>query len=86
MVKNHLFATHAIAASGSIVFGTALTYPLHTMKTLIQVGSGSCSSKQLTSSQVIIVFDFCQDIQLIRSMIDEEDSEGEEFHSSKLKR
>ncbi|OMO51169.1 hypothetical protein CCACVL1_29962 [Corchorus capsularis] len=53
LLQNHLFATHAIAASGSVVFGTALTYPLDTMKTLIQVGSGSRSSKQLTSSQVI---------------------------------
>ncbi|XVF20487.1 hypothetical protein REPUB_Repub12eG0004600 [Reevesia pubescens] len=51
LLQNHLFATHAIAASGSVVFGTALTYPLDTIKSLIQVGSGS--SKQLTSSQVI---------------------------------
>ncbi|XWS65378.1 hypothetical protein CRYUN_Cryun05aG0107600 [Craigia yunnanensis] len=51
LLQNHLFATHAIAASGSVVFGTALTYPLDTIKSLIQVGSGS--SKQLTASQVI---------------------------------
>ncbi|XP_022747024.1 uncharacterized protein LOC111296816 isoform X2 [Durio zibethinus] len=34
-----------------MVFGTALTYPLDTIKSLIQVGSGS--HKQLTTSQVI---------------------------------
>ncbi|XWS74682.1 hypothetical protein CRYUN_Cryun01aG0018900 [Craigia yunnanensis] len=51
LLQNHLFATHAIAASGSVVFGTALTYPLDTIKSLIQVGSGS--SKQLSASQVI---------------------------------
>lgn len=37
LLQNHLFATHAIAASGSVVFGTALTYPLDTIKSLIQV-------------------------------------------------
>ncbi|MBA0603761.1 hypothetical protein Gorai_002007 [Gossypium raimondii] len=51
LLQNHLFATHAIAASGSVVFGTALTYPLDTIKSLIQVGSGS--AKQLNASQVI---------------------------------
>ncbi|XVF40972.1 hypothetical protein PTKIN_Ptkin01aG0243800 [Pterospermum kingtungense] len=51
LLQNHLFATHAIAASGSVVFGTALTYPLDTIKSLIQVGSGS--SKPLTAPLVI---------------------------------
>ncbi|XP_007031682.2 PREDICTED: mitochondrial arginine transporter BAC2 [Theobroma cacao] len=51
LLQNHLFATHAIVASGSVVFATALTYPFDAIKSLIQVGSGS--SKQLTASQVI---------------------------------
>ncbi|KAL4311620.1 hypothetical protein GQ457_01G044920 [Hibiscus cannabinus] len=51
LLQNHLFATHAIAASGSVIFGTALTYPLDTIKSLIQVGSAS--GKQLNASQVI---------------------------------
>ncbi|XP_058216170.1 mitochondrial aspartate-glutamate transporter AGC1-like isoform X2 [Rhododendron vialii] len=51
LLKNQVFATHAIAAAGSVAFGTALTYPLDTIKVLIQVGSGS--NKQLTAAQVL---------------------------------
>ncbi|KAB1207613.1 Mitochondrial dicarboxylate/tricarboxylate transporter DTC [Morella rubra] len=46
-----MFATHAVAAAGSVTLGTAITYPLDTIKTLIQIGSGS--GKQLTSAQVL---------------------------------
>lgn len=35
--KNQIFATHAVAAAGSVTLSTALTYPLDTIKTLIQV-------------------------------------------------
>ncbi|XP_057974014.1 probable S-adenosylmethionine carrier 2, chloroplastic [Malania oleifera] len=51
LLKNQVFATHAIAAVGSVTLGTALTYPLDTIKILIQVGSGS--SKVLTTAQVL---------------------------------
>lgn len=51
LLKNQLFATHAIAAAGAVLLGTGLTYPLDTIKTLIQVGSGP--SKQLTVAQVL---------------------------------
>ncbi|KAF7144368.1 hypothetical protein RHSIM_Rhsim05G0111400 [Rhododendron simsii] len=51
LLKNQVFATHAIAAAGSVAFGTALTYPLDTIKVLIQVGSGS--NMQLTAAQVL---------------------------------
>uniref|UniRef100_A0A5B7BYE4 Putative solute carrier family 25 member 48 n=1 Tax=Davidia involucrata TaxID=16924 RepID=A0A5B7BYE4_DAVIN len=51
LLKNQMFATHMIAAAGSVTSGTVLTYPLDTIKTLIQVGSGS--SKQLTTGQVL---------------------------------
>lgn len=51
LLKNNLFATHAVAAAGSVALGTVLTYPLDTLKALIQVGSGS--SKQLTPVQVV---------------------------------
>lgn len=51
LLKNQLFATHAIAAAGAVSLGTGLTYPLDTIKTLIQVGSGP--SKQLTVAQVL---------------------------------
>ncbi|XP_021900567.1 uncharacterized protein LOC110816616 isoform X1 [Carica papaya] len=51
LLQNHLFATHAIAASASVTLATALTYPLDTIKTLIQVGSGP--SKQLTATQLL---------------------------------
>ncbi|GLT54098.1 hypothetical protein SLA2020_273260 [Shorea laevis] len=49
--KNQMFATHAIAGVASVTLGTALTYPLDTVKVLIQVGSGS--SKQLTAAQIL---------------------------------
>ncbi|KAA8545567.1 hypothetical protein F0562_020351 [Nyssa sinensis] len=51
LLKNQMFVTHMIAAAGSVTLGTALTYPLDTIKSLIQVGSGS--SKQLTTAQVL---------------------------------
>ncbi|XP_059648095.1 mitochondrial arginine transporter BAC2 [Cornus florida] len=51
LLKNQIFATHAIAAAGSVALGTALTYPLDTIKILVQVGSGS--GKQLTTAQAL---------------------------------
>ncbi|KAJ9168434.1 hypothetical protein P3X46_019959 [Hevea brasiliensis] len=51
LLKNHLFATHVIAAAGSVTLSTALTYPLDTTKVLIQVGSSS--NKPLTLYQVL---------------------------------
>ncbi|KAM7474680.1 hypothetical protein LguiB_021923 [Lonicera macranthoides] len=51
LLKNHTFTAHVIAATGSLTLGTALTYPLDTIKALIQVGSGS--SNQLTTAQVV---------------------------------
>ncbi|CAA0395290.1 unnamed protein product [Arabidopsis thaliana] len=49
LLENHQFATHAIAASASVSLGTALAYPLDTIKTIIQVGSGP--NKKLSSFQ-----------------------------------
>ncbi|KAG7542853.1 Mitochondrial carrier domain superfamily [Arabidopsis thaliana x Arabidopsis arenosa] len=51
LLENHQFATHAIAASASVSLGTALAYPLDTIKTIIQVGSGP--NKKLSSFQVV---------------------------------
>ncbi|KAJ8624483.1 hypothetical protein MRB53_033013 [Persea americana] len=51
LLKNHMFATHAIAAGGSVVLSSALTHPLDTLKTLVQVGADS--SKKLLFSQVL---------------------------------
>ncbi|XP_019098161.1 PREDICTED: uncharacterized protein LOC104773243 isoform X1 [Camelina sativa] len=51
LLENHQFATHAIAASASVSLGTALAYPLDTIKTIIQVGSGP--SKKLRPFQVV---------------------------------
>ncbi|XP_043713753.1 uncharacterized protein LOC122662236 [Telopea speciosissima] len=51
LLKNHLFAAHAIAAAGSVTLGTAVTHPLDTLKTLIQVGAGS--GKPLVAAQVL---------------------------------
>lgn len=39
LLKNHIFTGHVIAAMGSLTLGTALTYPLDTIKSLIQVWS-----------------------------------------------
>ncbi|KAF8080008.1 hypothetical protein N665_0982s0010 [Sinapis alba] len=50
LIENHQFATHAKAASASLSLGTALAYPLDTIKTIIQVGSGP--SKKLNLSSV----------------------------------
>lgn len=50
LLKNQLFATHAIATAGSVTLGTALTYPLDTIKVLVQVGSAS--HKQVTAAQI----------------------------------
>ncbi|KAG6792596.1 hypothetical protein POTOM_001748 [Populus tomentosa] len=50
-LKNQLFVSHAIAAVGSVTVATAVTYPLDTIKVLIQVGSNS--GKQLTSLQAL---------------------------------
>lgn len=36
-LKNQIFATHAVAAVGSVTLSTVLTYPLDTIKTIIQV-------------------------------------------------
>ncbi|KAK1326288.1 UPF0426 protein [Acorus calamus] len=41
LLKNHMFAAHAITAAGSVAVGNALTHPLDTFKTLIQVSPGS---------------------------------------------
>lgn len=35
--KNQIFAVHGIAGAGSIALATAFTYPLDTIKVLIQV-------------------------------------------------
>ncbi|XP_074317743.1 mitochondrial arginine transporter BAC2 [Silene latifolia] len=51
LLRNPVFVSHALAAAASVSLGTTLTYPLDTIKTLIQVGA--TSSKQLTTSQVL---------------------------------
>lgn len=40
-MKNKMLAVHAAAAGVSVVLGTVSTYPLDTLKTLIQVGSST---------------------------------------------
>lgn len=50
-MKNPIFATHVFAAASSATLGTALTYPLDSIKTLIQVGS--TPSKHLPASEVL---------------------------------
>lgn len=37
LLEKHMYTTHAVAAAASVTLGTAVTYPLDTIKTLIQV-------------------------------------------------
>ncbi|GAB4856885.1 hypothetical protein Ancab_014803 [Ancistrocladus abbreviatus] len=67
LLKNPVFATHAIAAAGSVAVGTALTYPLDAVKTLIQVGSSS--SKQLTSAQVTSATSVASTVSITRNAV-----------------
>ncbi|KAJ0087379.1 hypothetical protein Patl1_07333 [Pistacia atlantica] len=48
-MKEQLFASYAVAGIGSVALGTVVSYPLDTIKLLIQVGSSS--GKQLTATQ-----------------------------------
>ncbi|KAL0334457.1 UNVERIFIED_CONTAM: hypothetical protein Sangu_1601900 [Sesamum angustifolium] len=51
LLKNKTFAVHAAAAAGSVALGTTITYPLDTLKVLIQVGSST--KKQLAVADVL---------------------------------
>ncbi|KAK7368771.1 hypothetical protein VNO80_10801 [Phaseolus coccineus] len=49
--QNQTIAVHGIAGAGSVALATAFTYPLDTMKVLIQVGSSP--GKQLDAAQAL---------------------------------
>ncbi|XP_057525424.1 mitochondrial aspartate-glutamate transporter AGC1 isoform X1 [Amaranthus tricolor] len=51
LLNNPVFVSHVIAASGSVAIGTAIVYPLDTIKALIQVGASS--RKKLTTGEVL---------------------------------
>ncbi|XP_034701611.1 peroxisomal adenine nucleotide transporter 1 [Vitis riparia] len=51
LLKNNVLAAHAIVGAGSVTLASLLTYPLDTLKTLVQVGSGS--GKQLSTAQIL---------------------------------
>ncbi|XP_009790706.1 mitochondrial arginine transporter BAC2-like [Nicotiana tabacum] len=51
LLKNPIFATHAVVAAGSATLATAITYPLDSLKVLMQVGSGV--NKQLTAADAL---------------------------------
>ncbi|KAL9231037.1 hypothetical protein vseg_006308 [Gypsophila vaccaria] len=51
LLKNPVFVSHALAAAGSVAIGTTITYPLDSIKTLVQVGASS--TKQLSAAQVL---------------------------------
>ncbi|MCL7043393.1 hypothetical protein MKW94_011138 [Papaver nudicaule] len=53
LLENNLFATHAIAAAGSVTLGTSLTHPFDTLKTILQVGVGTDPSKKLAVAQLL---------------------------------
>ncbi|XP_019171296.1 PREDICTED: mitochondrial arginine transporter BAC2 [Ipomoea nil] len=52
LVKDQTFATHMVAGTWSVALGTALTYPLDTLKVLLQVSSGA--NTQPTTVQVLL--------------------------------
>ncbi|XP_072956710.1 uncharacterized protein [Typha angustifolia] len=51
LLKDHMFASHAIAVGSAVAVATSLTHPLDTLKTLVQVGAGP--KYQLGLSQVV---------------------------------
>ncbi|KAL7082440.1 hypothetical protein ACP275_14G098700 [Erythranthe tilingii] len=51
LLNNKTFAVHAAAAAAAVTLGTTLTYPLDTLKVLIQVGS--TAGKPLTEAEVL---------------------------------
>ncbi|CAA2994737.1 mitochondrial arginine transporter BAC2 [Olea europaea subsp. europaea] len=51
LLTSNTFATHAVAAAGSVALGTVLSYSLDTFKVLIQVCSGS--RKRLSMAQIL---------------------------------
>lgn len=50
-MNNKIFAVHAAAAAASVALGTAVTYPLDTLKVLTQVGS--TTKRPLTAADVL---------------------------------
>ncbi|KAI4373339.1 hypothetical protein MLD38_011472 [Melastoma candidum] len=52
LFKDHVFAAHALVGASSAALAVSLTYPLDTIKTVVQVGS-TCSSKPLSTVQVV---------------------------------
>ncbi|EYU35412.1 hypothetical protein MIMGU_mgv1a0082471mg, partial [Erythranthe guttata] len=51
LLNNKTFAVHAAAAAAAVTLGTTLTYPLDTLKVLIQVGS--TAGKPLNEAEVL---------------------------------
>ncbi|XP_057803240.1 mitochondrial arginine transporter BAC2 [Salvia miltiorrhiza] len=51
LLNNKTFAVHAAAAAASVALGTAVTYPLDTLKALMQVGS--TGKRPLTAADVL---------------------------------
>ncbi|KAL4189381.1 hypothetical protein AMTRI_Chr08g206780 [Amborella trichopoda] len=51
LLRNGGFPIHLAAGAGSVTFATAITYPLDTLKTLIQIGAGA--KQQLDIYQVL---------------------------------
>ncbi|PHT31543.1 hypothetical protein CQW23_27880 [Capsicum baccatum] len=51
LLKNPIFATHAVIAAGFSTLATAIGYPFDSLKALVKVGSSS--GKQLTGADVL---------------------------------
>nr|GLL23858.1 mitochondrial arginine transporter BAC2 [Ipomoea trifida] len=52
LLKDQTFATHMVAGTWSVVLGTALTYPLDTLKVLLQVSADA--NTRPTTAQVLL--------------------------------
>lgn len=55
MLQEQLFASHAIAGVGSVALGTAVSYPLDTIKLLIQVSLFVISMKSKYTSILLFL-------------------------------
>ncbi|MQL72229.1 hypothetical protein Taro_004552 [Colocasia esculenta] len=59
LLKQHMFAAHAVAATGAVALASSLTHPLDTLKSLLQV-----LDSRWTLRKCCIEFDLCREFQL----------------------
>ncbi|MCD7467670.1 hypothetical protein HAX54_005222 [Datura stramonium] len=66
LLKNPIFATHAVVAAGSVTLATAISYPLDSLKVLVQVWKLMWDQVAVNNSQVLMSstgLELCQEVQ-----------------------